>query len=454
MAGMEIYGIDPQELRIKQMLQQAAALRGQRAPQGQMVGSGQFQHYVAPSLGQNLAPLAGQIAGDVVENRAIGQAESNQTSNNAQIQQWIAQKPPEGDDAATLAWATAGLRQPGTRVLAQKILDDQIVQAPIRAERAADRKQTLLLTNQRYDEDRKARASLAAQQSADKLARLQLQLQSTALNQDARLQVQREIAAENQRLNQYRIDAGIDRADKDRESRERIAANTAEAKANAPVKMNSTQEKALSGLKDQYAELKTVVDSFKDEYAGGSAVLKNLVAPYGGIIPRGVYNAADPKNLDLTDWWRSYNKIGNFERHELFGSALTKVEQEAWKKQALPDTATPEQIRRSNQARMAILENALKRRGEGDWVGVGDTSAPPAPAPRRSALPRATGASSNSVAGPSSDDRINILLQERDKATGEDLNAINRELSRLGYKDTAPKAKLSDEELLNKYRSK
>lgn len=453
---MDYYGIDPQELALKRMLRQAEALRGSKAPQGQMVGSGQFQHYVAPSKLQSLSPLTGQIAGDLVENRALDQRTQQMDANQIELQKWMAQKPKDDDDVGLQNWAAIGLRNPATRQLAQKVLDDQVVNAPIRAEKAADRKSLLSMTNERYAEERKARSALAAQQSADRLARLELQLNNSNIQQNQRLQVQQEIAREQIRMRQYQIDAGIERADKDRDSRERLAADRLAQQAAGAGKLSSTQQGKLEALKDQYVEMKQVVDSFKDEYSGGYAVLKNTAAPYGGIIPKAIYNAAKPENLDLTDWWRSYNKIGNFERHELFGSALTKIEQEAWKKQALPDTATPEQVRRSNEARMKILEGALERRGAGDWLGIGDLNAP---APKPSVLPRTTSRSSaGRVESPVGNFKGSPEQILDDIATIKD--PVERDNARRAYTEQATRGgggspkKLSDEELLNKYRSK
>lgn len=409
MAGMGYYDVDSEELMIKQLLAQAGALRGQKAPQGQMVGNGGFQHYVAPDWTQQLAPLTGQIAADAIEGRARGQLGDMQGRRSQEVVDFLRRRPQDGNEQSESEWAASGMGRPGTRALAGKIIEDNLIQAPARREKAQARTDQIAMTNQRYDEDRKARASLAAQQSADKLERLNLQLQSGSMLQGQRLAVQQEIAREQRNLQRYRIDAGIDKANADRDARTLLAGNKAAAAAAGGV-MNPTQKKEMAALEDSYQELKTVQDTFKDEYAGGAAVLKNAAAPFGGIIPKSVYDASKEENMALTDWWRAYNKVGNAERHALFGSALTATELQAWKKQALPDTATPEQLKKSITARLQLLEQAMERRKSSYGA------APAAPSAALTSAPAARRA----------------YIEQTGRS----------------------KPKLSDQELLDKYRSK
>ena len=369
---MDYYGADPNELRIKQTLAQAAALRGGRAPQGQVVGNGGFQHYVAPHWTQQIAPVTGELAAQVVEGRAADQQAQLSKEQQSMLQNWISAKPQAkttygaGEEGPTMnvmdptdldnqKWATEGLKNPLSRTLAQKTLEDSMINAPIRAEKAADKKSLLELTNRRYDEDRRARAELSAQQSQARLDMLTMRLEQQGENSAAGIALRREIAAENNRLREMQIQAGLTKSENDIKSRETIASNKLGA-AGGKKGMNPTQLKEIAGFQDQIARQDSFAKTFKPEYIGPRAAALVETGFAGSFASR------DPKTQEMAQWWRDFKANDNVERHALFGSALTAAEKSAWKATTVTPLSSPEQIQSAIATRKQIADAAMRRR--------------------------------------------------------------------------------------------
>lgn len=86
-----------------------------------------------------------------------------------------------------------------------------------------------------------------------------------------------------------------------------------------------------------------IVSGFKDEYAGmkvpyARALTNSLAANVPLLTPKSAEKAQN--------WWATFNQIYTLpERNELFGATLTDNEQAEWKRNAISENMTAEQIR-------------------------------------------------------------------------------------------------------------
>lgn len=129
----------------------AAAQQLGNAPQGQMVGNGGFQHYVAPHWGSQLAPVVATGL-NRLDSRQLDKEETtfNQREQEA-ARAHMARMPrtqnapgpygvnvsTEPTDAEKLRWAQEGMMIPSLAPTMKAYLDDQLTKAPERAENRA-----------------------------------------------------------------------------------------------------------------------------------------------------------------------------------------------------------------------------------------------------------------------------------------------------------------------------
>lgn len=423
---MDYYGVDPEEMRIKQLLTQAAALRNQSAPRGQTVGSGGFEHYVAPHWTQNVAGLTGQLAGDVVEGRAQKATQDMNDRQQQMLTDWLRKKPATGDRTA---WAGEGMRNPVSRALAGEVIRDDILQGPIRAERAEDKKELANIAAQTRADDREARRENLLMQLNARRDDLMLRLAANRENAEAQNELRRQFAANNDEIRRLQIQNTANQKEADRQQK----ADTAAQKAAQTKGMTATQLKEIAGFEDSIARQDMIGQSFEDSFTGAKAA---AYAEMGGNILSSVLPESEKAHAaKVAQFWRDFRANDNVERHALFGSALTQGEKLAWQKTTVSPFSTPAQIRDAIATRRKIANDAMQRR-----IKLYSTPAPTALPKSNPQAPASSAGRVSSVAGPSGDDRINILLQEAAKATGEDRAAVERELGRLGYSGAIPEA--------------
>jgi len=99
------------------------------------------------------------------------------------------------------------------------------------------------------------------------------------------------------------------------------------ADAKPPKPLPGADVKALESMNDMHRSVRQLSSEFKPEYAGQSAVgpLKNTWAKYAG-------SAAGPQAQEQFKFWSKFKMlVENVMRHEMFGSAFTSSEQQAWK---------------------------------------------------------------------------------------------------------------------------
>lgn len=442
---MDYYGYDqsPDELKLKQMLAQAQALRGTKMPQGQMVSG----YYVAPSKTQNLLPLVNSLAADLKENQVEEKQKKMSRESQAALQQWLGSKPQAstvygaGDEGPTMttiaptdaqnnSWAAGGLRNPLSKSLAQGVLTDSVVNAPIRAEKQADKLDLKERENRRFDADRQARADLQNQRLDSQWQMLQSRLSNTNLQADERAELSRQAMAVRQQMN----DANIN-------SREKIAGMNADAKATATQTkaaasalgkpLTSTQLKSLNENTNTVARIGDLETDFSDSMTGPKGYLN---AETGGKFYRN-----DPDAQKTAEWWRNFRAFDNIERHALFGSALTQQEKGEWARTTVTPLSSPEQIRTAVATRKALAERAFKNYSEGLLApSARDAVANAAQATNSSVLQKSLGRVSPAAQSERDTDRKFILLGEWDKIDPKDsraegdYRALEGELKRAG----------------------
>lgn len=444
--------MDPEGFAIQQALAQAAALRKSATPaRGQMV-SGRGVYVPAP-MSAHLLPLVNNLVADKKEQDAMQMGRELNEKQQEALKTWLSGRPQakttygasdvdptmetvQPTDTDNVAWASQGLTNPMAKGLASKVIEDTIVQAPIRAEKAADKKENTLLVNQRYDEDRKARATLAAQQAANRVDLLRERLDRTDANSLAARQLQRELATEQNALRKYQIDAGIEKADADRDAKLEAAFAKAGGTRGGVKGLSATQLKEVAGFQDAAERQVGFESSFKDDYVGPKAY---VAAEVGGTVLTN-----DPKANEIAQWWRDFRANDNVERHELFGSALTASEKAAWAKTTVTPLSNPAQVRDAIAKRRELAEKAMARRIKLYTEGVpsaAPASAPPAPAtnfPRTRVTPAEQSTRDNDARAVLEGERKAAEQRVLDAAPGrereraqEDLESIERELSRL-----------------------
>ena len=125
--------------------------------------------------------------------------------------------------------------------------------------------------------------------------------------------------------------------------------------AQPPYKPQTGPEvKALKEFKEEVKAVERIVPAFKDEYAG-QGVTGDLKRSLAGAL-----GSSGPKDWQAMEaWWADYDKLVALpERHEFFGSALTPVEQTAWKNaQIVKASRDPAMIKQT----LSIMRAAAKR---------------------------------------------------------------------------------------------
>jgi hypothetical protein len=138
------------EADLKEQMKEA---RSRNAPQGQMIGNGGFQHFVAPHWTQQVSPIAAQIAGEVQKRALLADQTGYDRIEMEDARKHMASMPRDEEPTQTkLEWARKGAEIPALRSLMTDYAKDQLVAAP---ERQAQRE---------------ARKDLATQSQAEKAA--------------------------------------------------------------------------------------------------------------------------------------------------------------------------------------------------------------------------------------------------------------------------------------------
>lgn len=104
-------------------------------------------------------------------------------------------------------------------------------------------------------------------------------------------------------------------------------------------------------------------DTFKPEFGGWkSNTIGDMANTAGRNLPESI---AGKTAAQSAEWWQNYDRYKNVVRHELFGSALTKSEGEAFMRADIGPGMTPEQISKNLATQRRVVEGAIRRKGKG-----------------------------------------------------------------------------------------
>lgn len=445
---MDVYDptLDSQE--VQQALLQAAALRKQAAPQGQMVSG----RYVKPSMSQQLLPLVSGIVADVKEQGARTKQRDIDRQSQEALSQWIGSRPqeqtnyqPTGDnfvEAAPvttkpttqdeLAWAAKGLKNPLSKALAAKQMEDSLVAEPIRREKQADKLEASRQLDQRFDADRAARRDNLVLQLEGRHQDLLTKLTTVDANTALGAEIKRQALDTQAQIAQLRASS----AERIAAGRNDTAVEVAGTKAGAAgggKGMSATQLKEVAGLQDELRQQNTYSAGFDNSFTGLKVYGADKLRTTTGQV-------ADKKMLPALEFWRNFRAGDNVLRHGLFGSALTAGEQAAWQSTTVGPNDSPEVIKKAIATRAKIVQDKYDARlalYNGGTPQADGTTAPRAPRPAAptSALPRSTGRIPSAVQGARDDEAAMVLQSELTQAIGRGDMATaertQRELERL-----------------------
>ncbi len=111
---------------------------------------------------------------------------------------------------------------------------------------------------------------------------------------------------------------------------------------------------ALGEAGSNYSNTSRFLGTFKDSYGGWRndtiGNVANVMARKGGI-----------GNEEAATWWQDYDRHKNVVRNQLFGSALTRPEAEAFERADITPGMTPQAIRRNLQIQQAAATSAAKK---------------------------------------------------------------------------------------------
>jgi hypothetical protein len=361
----------------KQALKQAMANQMQMpSGEGRMVGG----RWIPPSFGDYLAPAVqrflnayegGKLTKEGAQLTEAEQARARELySAMGEGQRAVplgsrdAPQPPEVTPAPTgkdRRAIIAGLMElPAERVMGQKLMQDELLDAPRRAEALAGKRED------REDRQVEARAALEANQQ---LRREQLAQQAEQAKQ----------ASEDRRLS---IEQRREAAQMHAQLMAQLSADRLAAKANAPEKpakpLPNAVHKELASLEDTAANMTQLASTFKPEYAGPKAAIAVAAAPY---FPEALVPGKAP---DATaEWWKNYKKQSELvERHALFGASLTANEQASWKSADISPGMGEKTIKTNLDKRKSIADkmfaNAVDRYEKGGHANVREAFNPAA----------------------------------------------------------------------------
>ena len=341
------------QLASAQKLRERAQASRQNRPAGQMVGG----FYVPNPWYSNITPLIDELRADQQEKGLMAQQQQLGQQMQGAADQWMQARPQsmtarlsgptqdgtplsgtvtaEAPEQDRLAWGQKGLQNPLTKSLAALYLQDQLVNAPERAEKRKDRQEE-------EEADRTFRDEQARIRAQERLEEIRIKLEDRALDRASREVLMREGY-------QLRRDiAGMMDA-----TRRDIAKNSIFTR---PVP--EAVLKVMRPLEEQADNMKAVTSAFKPEYGG---VRGGYVDRLAGTWLPGASDAA--KNS--AEWWKQYEyQAALVERHEKFGTALSSGEQTAWRNATIQPGMTPETIQRNLKIRSDLAEKVYRRTRE------------------------------------------------------------------------------------------
>lgn len=210
-----------------------------------------------------------------------------------------------------------------------------------------------IYSEQRITDRGEKRGTLAASMQA----RADAQAERLAAQKESQADRQAFQASQNEQARALRMTiAGIVG---DRQAAAAAAKAEADAAKPSGKVLPATEARRLSDKEESALVFGDLAASFKPEFAGtpGLAGVENTLGKYSPV-------GLGDKYRDQSNWWQNYNDQKNRVRNLLFGSALTKTEQDAFDRANINEGMDPEEIaRRLGQQRQAAARAYSKLKG-------------------------------------------------------------------------------------------
>jgi hypothetical protein len=134
------------------------------------------------------------------------------------------------------------------------------------------------------------------------------------------------------------------------------------AKTNATEKPRNMSVGDVTKLQEEggkFANLTGFARTFKDDY------VQSVVGDLRNRVTRAAPDALTPDAWkESAGWWQGYDRFKNVVRNDLFGSALTKPETEAFEKADVNPGMNPTLIRQNLKIQAEIAERGLKKKAQ------------------------------------------------------------------------------------------
>lgn len=361
-APLPDYATKQKQLEQRKALAKAKMVQAMQAqmPQGEMVGN----RYVAPHWTQQFnaaiaAPLAAAVEQGMVDRdeTELGKTiKAAAEKHMAEMPRGETQVTPLLDDAGNpvtnqlpatredkIKWAQRGVAIPTLRDTLAKVVDDQLINEPVREEQRQFR-------SSEAQANRDAALQSKREQLAARMDELRMRLEDRNADRASREQAAAEMRALQREIAQMNADTRRD-----------VAQINAAARGNSaerPVPTGIVKE--LGALEDKAATFGRLSDTFKPEFAGPRAAIEVAAGSY---LPGGSKTA---------DWWKDYRRnMELIERHELFGAALTAQEQQKWTQAtispAMDSTTIARNLKTQSELAGRMFERARERYGNAGY---------------------------------------------------------------------------------------
>jgi len=329
------------------------ALESRNQPAGQMVSG----HYVPTSALEKLLPALDIYKAKQAETQAAGTEAANNAAMQAHANQWrqsafpqaIAARPEQMGPANPETGSPELAAQPEQPITLGQVLKKTLAAGdnPLLKNQAAAYEKYGTAEVAREDTQRQQKDLLAQQQivSREKLAeeaRRHQDQMTIAAQSDQRAREMQQLSLQMQQQGQTNTAAYHTLMAQIAQQNSDTRKQAADSKPSKPVPQAVV--KILSDLSDKADGLADTATSFKPEYGGVGGALSKIGGTYIPMV-----------DSESAKWWKDYqNRAALVERHQMFGTALSAGEQQAWKDATIAPGMTPKVIA-DNLAKRAAL---------------------------------------------------------------------------------------------------
>ena len=122
-------------------------------------------------------------------------------------------------------------------------------------------------------------------------------------------------------------------------------------------RLEVSERRELKKMADPAIALTELTGTFKPTFGGApTEFLGEAVNKYGRD-----FSSASPDLKERASWWQKYQRFSNLDKNELFGAALSAMEQENYKKANVTPNMQPDMIKANLKTQEDIVLTALAR---------------------------------------------------------------------------------------------